>query len=207
MPTIQLSQDFHRPKLAVAHQKNGGSFGQQLPDISQQSHLLVCPTVPTGLFDPCPGNWDGSFTIGQGNHQKLMPKSDPGTIHDQMDLAHTTKLRFQPLPGNRLIPFSHSDSWIIQQSTQTPSGTRQLRFSGNLASNFTHTNRTTQINSDDQPCKCSNLGNPLTWTQFHNSRFPGIIKLVDRHWVTPFRKMFREKRFYWRTCAGQLFCC
>jgi len=29
MPAIQLLQDFHRSKLAVANQKNGGSFGQR----------------------------------------------------------------------------------------------------------------------------------------------------------------------------------
>jgi site-specific DNA recombinase len=205
-PGIQLSQDFHRPKFGVANQKDRGSFGKQCANIGKQGQMLSSSTMTAYIFDPRPSNRNRSLPIGNAHYQQLMSKTNFCPIHDQTNLSYVPKLRFQPLPGNRFIPLSYPNGRIIQHSAQTSRYTRQFRFSRNLACYFTHTHRTTQINSDDHPYKRSNLGDPLPWTQFHNSHFPSMIKLVDRHWVTPLCKMFREKRFYWKSLAGQLPC-
>jgi site-specific DNA recombinase len=194
-PDIQLAQNFHRSEFSITNQENGSSLGDQLAHIGQQSQLLTGSTMAANMFSPSPGDRNGSLPIGQTNDQQLVSKTNFRAIHDQTNLSDIPKLGFQPLPGNRLVPRSHSNGWVIQQSAQSPRGTRQFRFSRNLAGYFTHTHRTTQINSDHQPYKRPNLGDPLSWTQFHNSHFPGIIKLVDRHWVTPFRKMFSQNDF------------
>ncbi len=194
-PAIQLVQDFYRSKFSVANQKNRSSFRDQLANVGQQSQLLPGSTMSSDVFDPSPGNRNAALPIGQAHDQQLMPKTDFRAIHNQTNLSDTPKLGFQPLPGNRLIPRSHSNGRIIQQSAQSPRHTRQFCFSRNLASYFTHTHRTTQVNSDDQPYKPSNLGDPLSWTQFHYSHFPGIIKVVDRHWITPFLRWLRKTNF------------
>jgi len=41
------------------------------------------------------------------------------------------------------------------------------------------------IESDDQPDKVTNLGDPLVWSQFTNSLYPGMIEVVDRHSAAP----------------------
>ena len=207
MPFIQLPQDFHRPKFAVADQKNRSFLGQQLSYIGQQRQLLTCSAVSTNLFNPSPGNRDGSLAVSQADNQQLMPKSNPGAVHDQVDFSNVAYLRFQPLPGDWLIPFSHSDGRIVQQPVQSPCGTRQLCFSRYFPCDPAQTHRTAQIDPDHQPDKCPNLGDPLPRAQFHNPCFPCIIQLIDRHVASP-GKMFCGKNNFTRLCsADQLFFC
>jgi hypothetical protein len=175
MPPIQFSQDFDCPKFAVAYQENSGSFGQELADMRQECQLLAGSAVPSNLFNPGPGNWDRSLAVGQTDNHQLMTKSNPSAIHNQMDFANTAILRFQPLPGNRFVPFSYSNGRIVQQPAQPARGTRQFGFARDLACHLAQTHRAAQINADEQPDKGSNLGDPLAGTQFRNSRFPGII--------------------------------
>ncbi len=51
MPFIQLPQDFHRAKFAVADQKNRSFLGQQLSYIGEQRQLLSCSAVSTNLLN------------------------------------------------------------------------------------------------------------------------------------------------------------
>ena len=204
-PAIQLAQDFYRPKFGVANQKNRSSFREQLANIGKQSQLLPGSTMPSDMFDPSPGNRNAALPIGQADDQQLVSKTNLRPIHDQTNLSNAVKLGFQPLTGYRFIPRSHSNSWIIQQPTQSSGGTQQLGWTGYLPRNAAQIHRPALIDPDDQPDKVSNLGHPLSWSQFTNPMNPGIIEVVDRHWVTPFRKMVGQNRFYWRTRANQLF--
>jgi len=204
MPFIQLPQDFHRPKFAVADQKNRSSLGQKLSDIGQQRQLLARSAVSTDLFNPSPGNRDGSLAVSQADNQQLMPKSNPGAVYDQVDFSNVANLRFQPLPCDWLIPFSNSDGRIVQQSVQSPRGTRQLGFSRYFSCDPAQTHLTAQIDPDHQPDKCPNLGDPLPRTQFQNSHFPCIIELVDRHVASPGKWFCRRNKFTRFCPADQL---
>jgi hypothetical protein len=178
MPFVQLLQDFHRSKFAVTDQKDAGTFRKQAVNISRQRQLLTCSAMSAPLFDPCPSNWDRSLAISQTDHQQLMPTSNPCAIHYQTDFSQATNLCFQPPSGDRFIPLPHPDGRIVQQSAQPSRGTCQPGFSRYLAGNLAHAHRTAQINSHDQPGKRSDLGDPLSGTQFQNSGFPGIIGSV-----------------------------
>lgn len=130
---IQLTQDFHGSKFGVAHQKNRCSRRKQWAHVGQQGQLFPGRAMPAHVLDPRPGDRNGALPVGQADDQQLMPKSNPGPIHHQPDLAQVPKLGLQPLPGNRLIPFSHSDRWVIQQTAQPARGTRQFGFARDLA--------------------------------------------------------------------------
>jgi hypothetical protein len=68
-------------------------------------------------------------------------------------------------------------------------------LAGDLHRNMAQTNRTTLMNSDDQPYKVAYLGNSLTRSHFTNPAKPGMIEAVDRHEFAPFCKMFRSNDF------------
>ena len=103
------------PNISSIHiQENGGSYGHKPTHISQQCQMLPGSFMSANLFDPGPGDRDGSFAISQCHDQQLMPKSDLSAIHNQVNFVNTTKLRFQPLSGNRFIPFLHPDDRITQ---------------------------------------------------------------------------------------------
>ena len=169
MPSIQLAQDCHRAKFAVSDQKNSCSCGDQLAHIGQQSQMLSGSTVSFDVLDPGPGNRDGPFPIGQTDNQQLMSKANLGAIYDQTDFSQMPELSFQPLPSDGFVPFPYSDSRIVQQPAQSPGGTQQFGWSGFLPCNSAQTNRPALINTDDQPDKIADLGNPLTGSQFPNS--------------------------------------
>jgi hypothetical protein len=76
---------------------------------------------------------------------------------------------FQPT-ACRVQPqtFSH---WLTTGNWQLMEG-RPVKSDG---SPTTHANRTALINSDYQPWKRSNFGNPFVRLQFNNPHFPGMI--------------------------------
>ncbi len=164
MPSVQLSEHFHRPEFAVTDQKNGCLGGNQLPDISQQSQRLEWTTVPTNIGHPGPGDRDRSLPIGQADHQQLVSKPNLGPIHDQMDLSQPMELGSQPFTSNRLIPLSNTDGRIIQQAAQPTNGTQQLGITWDLSRNPTQAYRATLVDPDDQPDHIADLGNSLSWT-------------------------------------------
>jgi hypothetical protein len=124
-----------------------------------------------------------------------MPETDLGAIHNQMDLSRIAPLPFQPLPGDGLIPFAHPYGRVGQQSAQAAGQREQLRRTGNLPRNPAQIDRSALKNPHHQPREVAHLGNSLTGSQFHNSAFPGIIKAVGRHWVTPFLKGLCKTNF------------
>jgi hypothetical protein len=124
-----------------------------------------------------------------------MSKADLSAIHDQTDFSKVPQLSFQPTSSNRLVPFPHSDGWIIQQPAQAPGSREQLGWSRDISGNTAQTNRPALKNPYHQPDKGAHLGDPLVRSQFHYSAFPGIIKTVGRHWITPFLKRFRKTNF------------
>lgn len=114
MPMIQLAQDLQIAKFAVSNQENGCLAGDQGPHISQQSQVFMGAAVSKHMFDPGPSNRDGFFSIGQVNHQQLMPKANLGTIHNQTNFSLVAQLSFQSVSRNQCIPFPYSDGWISQ---------------------------------------------------------------------------------------------
>jgi hypothetical protein len=57
-------------------------------------------------------------------------------------------LRFQPLPRDRLVPFSYPDGRVIQQSARSSCDTRQFRFTGYLACHPAQTHRAALVDSN-----------------------------------------------------------
>jgi hypothetical protein len=163
--------------------------------------------MPFDVFDPGPSNWNGPFSVCQADNQQLMPKANLGPVYNQMHLSEMTELCFKSLASDRFVPFPHPDGRIIQQSAQTPCVTQQLRRTGDFPCNSAQGNGSSLVDADDQPDEVAYLCDPLVWSQLVDLLILGMIELVDRHWVTPFRKMVRENRFYWRFRADQLFCC
>src|SRR6266576_1517741 len=127
-----------------------------------------------------------------------MREPDPSAIHNQVDFSTGNPLRLQPLPGNRFIPFTNLDSWIVQKTTEPLHYTRQLGLPRNLPCDPAQVHRTALMNADHQPNKVSHLGDSLFRTQFTNLLNPCMIEAVDRHFVTPCIKWFQINQFYWR---------
>jgi hypothetical protein len=121
-----------------------------------------------------------------------MPKANLAAIDDQTDFSQMSELSFQPLSSDGFVPFPNSDGGVIQQPAQSPGGTQQLGWTGDLPGNAAQTYRPALIDTRDQPDHIADLGNPLPGSQFLNSAIPCIIQVVDRHWFTPFLKWFRK---------------
>jgi hypothetical protein len=124
-----------------------------------------------------------------------MPKANLAAIDDQTDFSQMPDLSFQPLSSNGCVPFPYSDGGVIQQPAQSPGGTQQLGWTGDLPGNPAQTYRPALIDPSDQPDNIADLGDTLPRSQFLNSAIPCIIEVVDRHWFTPFLKWFRKTNF------------
>src|SRR3990172_194708 len=206
-PLIQLPQDRHCPKFAVSDQENGGSFGNQLANIGQQSQLLIGAAVPFDVFDPGPDDGEGPFPVRQAHDQQLMPKADLSAIHNQTDLSQISKLPFQPLPGDGFVPFPYPDGGISQQPAQAAGHAQQLSRARNLSGNPAQTHRSALKDPNDQPDEVTGLGDPLTRSQELNPLKPGMIERVGRHEVPPVKKFDGKNYFNRIVSADQLFCC
>src|SRR5664279_6095168 len=101
-----------------------------------------------------------------------MSKTNFRSIHDQTDLSETLPLGLQPVLRNRLVPLPDIDCRVIQKTTQTSSGTHQLRRTRNLDRNLAQSNRMTLKDPNHQPHKVPYLRNPLVRSQFTNSLHP-----------------------------------
>src|SRR3990170_1189697 len=202
-----LAQGRHSAKFAVSDQENGCTSGDQLEHIGQQSQLLMGTAVSSDVFDPSPGDGNGSLAVRQTDDQQLVPKADLGAIHKQTDFSQMLELRCQPLSSDGFIPFPHSNGRVVQQSAQAAGQAQQLRWTGYLPSNPAQTYRTTLVDPHDQPDEIAGLSDALARSHRLNPLKPGMIESVGRHRVAPFRKMVRENRFYWTSRADQLFCC
>src|SRR4030067_567786 len=174
-PLVQLAQGRYTAKFAVSDQKNGRSQRDQSAYIGQQSQLLTGAAVSFDVFDPSPGNRNGSFPVRQADDQQLMPEANLGAIHDQTDFSQKTKLRLQPLPSDGVIPFPHSNGRGVQQPAQTPGDAQELHRNGYLPGDAARTHRTALVKTNEQPKKIAYLGDPLGWSQFLNSSNPCII--------------------------------
>jgi hypothetical protein len=201
IPFVQLTQERYRAKFAVSDQKNSRLCGDQLANIGQQSQLLPGAAVSSGVFDPGPGNWDGSFPVLQTDDQQLMTKANFAAIDDQTDFSQMPELSFQPLSSDGFVLFPNSDGGVIQQPAQAPGGTQQLGWTGDLPGNAAQTHRPALIDASDQPDHIADLGDPLPRSQFLNSAIPCIIEVVDRHWFTAFLKWFRKTNFSGETMS------
>jgi hypothetical protein len=185
MPTFELPQDGHSAEFTVADQENCRSSRDQAAHIGQQSQLLDSAAMPSDMRDPSPSDRDRSFAVGQTDNQQLMSAADLGAIYNQSDLAQMSKLRRQPLPGDRLVPDPYPDGWIIQEPTQPTNRAQELRFSWNFPSYLAQGHRSALVDPYQQPGKVSHLRNPLSRPQFPNSLNPCMILAVDRHCSPP----------------------
>ncbi len=163
--------------------------------------------MPSTTLDPGPRDWNGSLSICNRNDQQLMSKANLGSIHGQADFPNPAQLFFQPMTGNRFVPFAHPDSRVVQQPAHSSCSAGQLCRSRYLTRYFAHMHRSALINTNDQPDETSHLSDPLAGSQLSNSLVPYIIQLVDRHVTSP-GKGFCGKNDFTRFCAvDQLFFC
>ena len=128
--------------------------------------------MPSGKRDPGPGDRDGSFTVGQSDEQQLMSTASLGTIHNQTDPCQTMKLRSQLCSGNRLVPHPHPDSWIAQQSAQSPNSTQELSFSRHLSGNLAQGHRLALVDLHQHPDEVTHLSDPFSRSMLLNSPKP-----------------------------------
>lgn len=82
------------------------------------------------------------------------------SIHDQTNLSQKMQLGSQPLLGDRLIPFPNTNGRIIQEAAQSPGQTHLRSSAGYLSGYLAEMNRTAFINTNQQPHKVADLGNP-----------------------------------------------
>ena len=125
-PLVQLTQHFHRPKIAIAHQKHSKTFRQQAAHISQQRQLGHSGTMSAYMRDSRPGNRDGASPVRQADDQQLMRKVHFTSIYNQPDMLPVLGLTFQPLSRNRFIPHPHANRRIGQQAAQVARDTDQF---------------------------------------------------------------------------------
>lgn len=206
-PLIQLTQDGCRAEFTISDQKSGGSGGNQFTYISQQSQLFPGTALAFDVLDPGPGKGDSPFSIGQTHDQQLMPETNLGAIHNQIDFTQVPELSFQPHPGDGFVPFPHSNGGISQQSAQSPGRTHQLGLARDLAGYAAQTDREALVDANDQPNEVENLGNALAGTQFLNPLEPGMIERVGRHGPPPVSKFCCRNYFNRSFSANQLSFC
>lgn len=191
MPLIQLTQSSYRAKFTVSNQENGSSDRDQFAYISHQSQLFPGAAIAFDVFDPGPGNGDGPFAISQTHDQQLMPETNLGAVHNQMDFTQIPELSFQPHPSDGFVPFSYSNSGVIQQPAQSPGRTHQLGQTWDLACNPAQTDRAALVEANDQPGEVANLGNSLIWTQFLN---PLKLRFGNRSYIPGSSQIERSTR-------------
>lgn len=137
-------------------------------NVSQQGHMLDRTALSSNMFDLGPGNRDDSFAIGQTDHQQLMSEANLDAIHDQTNLSQVTKLGFQPHPGDRLVPFPHSNGRIVQQPTQVAGHAQQFGPSRDLACNAAQAYRPAFMYAGQQSGEIVYLYNPLARSKLLN---------------------------------------
>jgi len=157
------------------------------------------------MLDPRPGNRCGAATVGQTDHQQLVRKTNLTAIHDQPNLLPLFRLTFDPLPGNRFIPFPHHNGRVGQQTAYATSQADQLSRPGNFPCDSAQPYRPALIYSNQQLGKVAYLCYSLPRSYSHNSLNPGMLELFGRHWVTQSRKKVGQNLFYWRSWTDQLF--
>ena len=130
--------------------------------------------MPSTTLDPGPRDWNGSLSICYRNDQQLMSKANLGSIHGQADFPNPAQLFFQPMTGNRFVPFAHPDSRVVQQPAHSSCSAGQLYRSRYLTRYFAQMHRSALINTNDQPDETSHLSDPLAGSQLSNSLVPYI---------------------------------
>ncbi len=158
MPAFQLSEYADSTKFTVTDQENGCSSRDQAAYIGQQSQLLASTAVSADMRDPGPGDRDGSFAVGQTDDQQLMSGANLGAIDDQADLTQIPILSGQPLPGDRLIPVSHPNGRITQETPHAPNRAQQLGFSWDFSSDLAQGHRSALVDPHQQPNEVSHPG-------------------------------------------------
>ena len=142
--------------------------------------------MPSDLPDPCPGNWNRAFSVGQADDQQLMDKTNFGPIYDQPDLLKMASLTYQPASCDRIVPGMHINCWIGQKPAQALNKTEQLSLSRHLSGDLIEINRPALMNSNHQPGKIPDTSNSFGRLQLSNCPKPSMIEIVDRHGILLF---------------------
>lgn len=130
---------------------------------------------------PSPGNPYSPTSIGKTDDQQRMSESNLGIIQHHPDFSQVSKLRFQPLSGNRSIPVLNPDCTISQEPFQSPYCAQELCFSGYFVSNPAQCYQSALVDPGQQKDKVPYFGDPLSRSQFSNSSKPWMILVVDWH--------------------------
>jgi hypothetical protein len=138
------------------------------------------------MLYPCPRYRDGTPAVSQTDDQQLMHKTNPVPIHNQHYLLNMASLTCQLASGDRFIPGMNTNRWIVQKPAQALDKAEQLRFSRYLPSDPAEVNRTTLMNSNNQPGEIPDAGYSFGRLQLSNFHKPSMIELVDRHGILPF---------------------
>lgn len=207
MVLVELAQNCHRAKFTIYNQENCGFFGDQFVNVSQQNYLVPGTAELLDLSDPGSGDCDRPFAIGQTHDQGLMPKTNFRATHNKMEFTQVVELSFQPHASDRFMPCPDSNSGVPKKPAQLAGCAYQLGRTGDLASNPAYTDRAALISANNQPDHASNLGNPVTRTQFLNPFKPGMKQRVDRHVALSREGFCRENDFTRFFSADQLLFC
>ena len=72
--------------------------------------------MPATAFDPSPGQWYGTFAVGNCHYEQLVSKTNFATIYDQANFPACKSLEYGS--RNRFVSRSHSDGRIDQETAQ-----------------------------------------------------------------------------------------
>ena len=136
-------------------------------------------TMPTTPFHPGPGQRNRPATISNRHQQQLMTKTYFATIHDQSDFSGSHPLNDRLRNG--LVPFTHTNGWIVQQASYAPCKARQTSTPGNLLSHFAQMYTAAFVQSNQQPTEVPDPSNPLSGAKFSQHLVTSMVKFWYRH--------------------------
>ena len=136
-------------------------------------------TMPAITFHPGPSQRNGPSAIGDGHQQQLMSKANFAAIHDQADFSMRQAL--DDHLGQRFIPRSHLDGWVIQQPSQPAGHAWQASTAGDALSHFAQMHRSAFVQANHQPTEIANPGDPFSRTKLAQHFATGMVQFWYRH--------------------------
>jgi len=116
-----------------------------------------------------PDNQYRTSSICQTDNKQLVSEANFRAVYDQSKFSDPMLLFVHLLPSKECIPFPDMDYWITQH----------FSCSRNLYSNSSQANRTTLMNTNNQPGGVTDTSDPLIWLESIDTCIPGMKEFVD----------------------------
>ncbi len=146
-PASDPAQQGNVLKTTVTDDPNLTFSRYQLPDVAQQSHLLLDSHRPLAAPMNTPSQGQSTFPIRNGHCHHLVIETQFGAVDDQTDRLPPECL--DQLACHRLIEAPNRNPGIVQETSQPIDQARQLPPCRQLTPNVRQVHRPSQV----KPCQ------------------------------------------------------